>query len=154
MQINEIFSNNGGDKILFTRENIYSEIKTALSSSALVFKKGESARIKSEVSDILVCMGWADSVKIHPTNLTVNFIKERVAFCLQLGNIARTYADLLKLQVISNKQIIDVGILAVPIRSDSIKLGSNAAQYERLKEEVILFENIITVPLVLIGLST
>ena len=154
MKIDQIFSSHGGENVLAEKDQVLEDIKVSLTNSHVKFEKGEAPYIKAIVNKTLTDLGWADSVKIPPTNLTVNFVKRRVGLCLQLGNVARTYADLLKLQVLFEKQIIEVGVIALPIRSNSIKLGSNAAQYERLKEEVKLFENIIKVPLVLIGIST
>lgn len=153
VRINQVYSSNSGEIILQRIPGIWDEITIALSNPFFKFEKGDPNLIKNEVYSRLNKLCWADSVKIEPSNLTINFIKKRVGFCLQLGNVARTYADLLKLQVVFERGLIDVGIIAVPDKYASKRLGSNHAQYERLKEELKLFQNIINAPIIIIGLS-
>jgi len=154
MKIQQMYSSNGGKNIILSNSQIWSELLQVFSESQLRFEKGESQKIKMEVSNTLNKLGWADSVKIQPTNLTINFIKQRVGLCLQLGNVARTYADLLKIQLLIEMKIIDVGVIAVPIRSAAKEMGSNLAQYERLENELKIFDTIISAPIVIVGLST
>lgn len=154
MKIDQIYNSNSGKEILFSKPEIWTELSKVFTNPNFQFKRGNSQLIRMTVSKSLNRFGWADSVKIEPTNLTINFVKRNVGLCVQLGNVARTYADLLKIQILFEKNIIDVGVIAVPGRFDSKKMGSNHAQYERLEEELKLFKNIITVPLVLICLST
>ena len=154
LKIDQIYSSHRGEDMLTSKPQIWNDIKQSLLNSKLQFHRGESQHIKTEVSNTLTKLGWADSVRIEPTKLTINFVKGRVGLCLQLGNVARTYADLLKLQLMHERNVIDVGVIVVPLRSESKKLGSNHAQYERLMDEVKLFENIIIAPLIVIGLST
>lgn len=154
MKIDQIYSSNDGKSILFSKHQIWDELSQTLSNSKIRFEKRESQNIKMEISRHLNRLGWADSVKIEPTNLTINFIKSRVGLCIQLGNVARTYADLLKMQILYDRKIIDVGVIAVPVRYVSKEMGSNLAQYERLEEEVKIFDKIIKAPLIIIGLST
>ena len=154
MRIEQIYSYHGGKKILTSKSLVWNDIKQTFSNSKLRFEKRESSYIKTVISNMLNRRGWADSIKIEPTHLTINFLKRKVGLCLQLGNVARTYADLLKIQLMYNKKLIDVGVIAVPIIEDSKRMGSNHAQYERLVEEVKLFDSIIKLPLVIIGLST
>ncbi len=154
MKIDNLFSIHDGEKILKSNQLIWDEIQYVINESNLTFFKGCSPEIKKKISISFNKLGWADTVKIKPTNLSINYIKRKVGVCFQLGNVARTYADLLKIQVFFQKKLIDVGVLIVPLKNYSKKIGSNIAQFERLREEIILFDQIITLPLVIIGLST
>ena len=80
-------------------------------------------------------------------------MKRKVGLCVQLGNIARMYADLLKMQLMYEKQMIDIGIIVVPMKLESKSLGSNHVQFERLVAELKIFDKIINLPLVVIGIS-
>jgi hypothetical protein len=154
VRISQIFSHHDGEKILKSNFIIWEDLQKVFTNPGLQLKKGYAHTIKVKVSDSLNSLGWADRVTIEPTRLTINFIKQKVGICIQLGNVARTYADLLKTQVLFDRKLIKVGVIAVPMRTYSKRIGSNIAQYERLVEEVKLFENIITVPLLIIGIST
>lgn len=154
MKICEIYNHREGKKIIKSKPQIWSELEKTFSNPVLKFQKRESRHIKTEIANTLNKLGWADSITITPTNLTFNFIKRKVGLCFQLGNVARTYADLLKIQLLFERKVINVGVIAVPIQSDSKKMGSNHAQYERLFKEIELFSNIIYAPIILIGLTS
>ena len=154
MKISEIQYFNGSKAKLHNKDEIWNEIVESLSDPALKFKKTEARNMKNKVSNSLNRFGWGDTIKIEPTNLSINFIKQNVGLCIQLGNVARTYADLLKIELLYERKLIDMGVIAVPIYSESKKFGSNYSQYERLVEELKLFKNIITTPIIVVGLTS
>jgi len=154
MKIIEECSYNNGILILKQNVSLYNEIKTVLTDRSLYFGKGVSREIKKSISFKLNTFGWADRVRLSPSRLTINFMKQEIGLCLQLGNVARLYADILKLQYLYNKNTIIVGIIAVPVKIEGNKIGSNHAQYERLVKEIKLFKDIITLPIVCFGLET
>ncbi len=97
--------------------------------------------------------GWASRVPVLGSNLTVSFMREGTAVCLQLGNVARTYADMLKLQALfAAGRIVDAA-LVVPDEPLSHDLGSNHASFDRTEREIELFANVITVPILLVGVD-
>lgn len=152
INIEQIYSSNGGKKNLLSKNDIWKEIEETFTNSKLSLQKGETAELKRQISNKLNQLGWSDDITIEPTKLTINFIKKRVGLCFQLGNVARIYADLLKIQSLYRKKIIDSGVLIVPMKKEARTLGSNHAQFERLVEEMRLFNEIIDLPLVIIGL--
>lgn len=85
--------------------------------------------------------------------LSISFLKSRVGVCFQIGNVARTYADILKLNQLNKKGIIDVGVIVVPHKLESKKMGANYAQFDRLANELSQFSDIISAPIIVIGLS-
>jgi len=85
--------------------------------------------------------------------LTITFLKKKVGICFQIGNVARTYADILKLSQLNKKGIIDVGVIIVPHKNESKLMGANYAQFERLVKELAQFKEIVPTPIIVIGLS-
>jgi hypothetical protein len=70
---------------------------------------------------------------------------------MQSGNMSRMYADLLKLQTLYHRQTIKAAIVIVAARSAARQLSYNLANFERLASELVIFENTITVPLLIFG---
>ena len=71
--------------------------------------------------------------------------------CLQTGNVGRIYADLLKLQTLYMKDNIQAGILLIPPQNAAVRLGQNLVNYERLTRELPIFNQVVTMPLVIVG---
>ena len=153
MQINQVIDSNNGKEKLLVKQKIWNEIKECFTNQQIKMNKGNAPHIKREVAETLTKNGWAENVKISPSNLRINFLKNRVGLCLQLGNYARVYADLLKLQLMYEKDTIEIGIIAVPFKDKAKLIGSNVAQFERLVNEIKLFTEIIDLPLAIIGLD-
>ena len=116
-------------------------------------RKGETRDIREQISDLLNNKGWADEVKIPPSKMTINYIKRDIGLCIQLGNVARIYADLLKIQTMFVRKKITLGVVVLPMKLESKYLGSNHAQFERLIEELKIFNETINLPLVVVGIT-
>lgn len=98
--------------------------------------------------------GWPPLVSIDPTSkISVTSIRDQVALCLQTGNIARMYADLLKLQTLYLRETISAGIVIVPSLDTAKKLGDNIANFDRLVRELQIFERAISVPILVLGVE-
>lgn len=143
--------NNAFDLIL--KKDIWIEIESILNEPNLKFKKNSSRKIKTEINRKFNEKGYSDRIRILNTRLTISFIKSKVGICFQIGNVARTYADILKLSYLINNRLIDVGVIIVPMSEESNLLGTNYAKYERLFDELKLFKDVIKLPILLIGLS-
>jgi len=143
--------NNAFDLIL--KKDIWIEIESILNEPNLKFKKNSSRKIKTEINRKFNEKGYSDRIRILNTRLTISFIKSKVGICFQIGNVARTYADILKLSYLINNRLIDVGVIIVPMSEESKLLGTNYAKYERLFDELKLFKDVIKLPILLIGLS-
>lgn len=154
MKVCNRFDHNGGLAILETKSDSFREILSALEHSSLDFKKNRPPAIRRELAVRLGALGWADRVHVGRSNLTISFLKDRIGVCLQLGNVSRTYADILKLLYLKSKSKIDCAIVIVPDSHTSRELGANYAGYERLVREFQLFEDIIDCPTLLIALSS
>lgn len=152
MRICNIYSHKGGSEILRSKA-ASGELTDAIENCTIKFQKGAPAAIKRDISDVLTSKQWVDKVRVGKSRLTINFLKEDIGVCFQIGNVARTYADILKLNHLGNKGIIDVGIIVVPHEVESRSLGTNYASFDRLQNEIQLFSNEIITPIVVIGIS-
>jgi len=153
MKINDTYSHLYADDKLKNKGTILDEIKSVLIDDNLVFGINNPKEIKKIVNDRFNEKGWADKTKVGNSKLTISFLKSKVGLCFQLGNVARTYADILKLSQLGKKNIIEVGVIIVAHKIESKKMGANYAQFERLEKEIKHFGDIINVPILVIGLS-
>jgi len=143
---------NGLDKIQ-RKDGILEEIQYVLTNRNLSFGINPPSEIKTSINERFNQKGWADKVKVGNSNLTISFIKSKVGICFQIGNVARTYADILKLTFLNNKGIIDVGVIIVPHKLEAKMMGGNYSQFERLAKELLQFSDIVPAPILVIGLS-
>jgi len=153
MKICDTYSHLYAADKLKAKEGILQELENILTDRQIIFGQNRPQEIKSKVNIKFNNKGWADNIRVGKSRLTISFLKSKVGVCFQLGNVARTYADILKLSQLGKKNIIDVGVIIVPHKIESKKLGANYAQYDRLANEVKHFEDIINTPILIIGLS-
>lgn len=110
--------------------------------------------LRVAVSAALRDLGWSDAVKISPNyRLTITSMREETALALQTGNASRSYADLLKLQYLFVENKCRQAIYILPSKIRAKQMGENLANFERVTSELRLFEDIVTVPMLVIGLE-
>lgn len=154
MRVVETFSHLQALDIVRARNSVWDEITQVLEKPEIQFGHDSTSEIKSMIAESFNRIGWADRVRVHrSTRLTVSFAKDRVGLCVQLGNVARTYADILKLELLNDRGVIDVGVIVVPDHIASKSLGANYARFDRLTQELDLFVNIVAVPVLVVGIS-
>jgi len=113
-----------------------------------------SKKLRLKILEDLIPRGWSSKVKLSvSSNISVTAMKSNTALCFQTGNMGRFYADLLKLQYLYINNKIVQAFYIIPTKQVAKKMGSNLANFERLVDELKLFEKIITVPIFIIGLS-
>jgi hypothetical protein len=135
-------------------EELLSEIADAIQGTKLKPGPGMTKAIKRSVLDTLQVRGWSDEVMLDPnSNITITSVKEQVGLCLQTGNVSRMYADLLKLQALYMRFSIKAGVLIVPTMESARCMGKNLTTHERLISELMIFERIISAPIVAIGIE-
>lgn len=99
-------------------------------------------------------LGWTDRVSVFPkARITITAVNGDAGLCLQFGNMARFYADLLKLQAFYLNGRIRSGIFVVFTKKAAIAAGSNLTNFSRLTKELCYFGDIITLPILVIGLE-
>ena len=108
---------------------------------------------KRAVSDSFLEEGWAENFKLPESNLYVSFKKDRIACCVQLGNVARVYADLLKLQNLFDRAVVDRALLFVPSDELSKRFGANHASFGRTVRDVETLAKSLTCPILVVSLE-
>lgn len=152
MKVGDSYNHLDAAERLKTKNGLLAEIETILTEPGLSFGKNRPSAIKKTISHKFNMKGWADKIRVGNTRLTINFLRAKVGICFQLGNVARTYADILKLAQLGERKVIDVGIIVVAHKAESTKMGTNYAQFERLSAEIEYFHDIIKIPILVIGL--
>jgi hypothetical protein len=153
MRICDTYSHLFAADKLKVKKGILDEIESIVTDSSIVFGRKKPKEIRAITNHKFNQKGWADKIRVGTSRLTISFLKSKVGVCFQLGNVARTYADILKLAQMGKKNVIEIGVIIVPLKVESKKLGANYAQFERLSSEIKHFQNIINIPILIIGLS-
>lgn len=98
--------------------------------------------------------GWSDEVTVSTdAKITITACKGGIGLCLQTGNMARFYADLMKLSLLHTQGRITAGVFVVPVHALAKVWGSNIANYERLYNELGVFYPILNVPILAVGIT-
>ncbi|MCB8949167.1 MAG: hypothetical protein H6653_14230 [Ardenticatenaceae bacterium] len=154
MQIINSYSHLNASEIIKKKQVVWPEIDSVLNNSEVEFGPTRPSEIKKVLNSSFNRLGWADRVRVHPNlKLTISFLKENVGVCLQLGNVSRTYADIIKLELLGERGIIDVGCIVVPDAQESKLLGANYARFDRLQREAVAFKKILNTPILILALG-
>ena len=96
--------------------------------------------------------GWTDSFPLSVySKIAITSKNNNIGLCIQTGNVARVYADLLKLQTLYTDEKINAGILVLPTKECADAIGTNVANYERLLRELsYIFAKVITIPMLIV----
>src|SRR5690349_6000177 len=122
-----------------------------ISDCKIKVRKGIAKTIRKELTTKLMEKAWPIKVRIDTNSrITITSLKENVGLCLQMGNMGRIYADLLKLQTTFLQNKIAAGIIILSVRRLAVKMGQNIANFERLVGELSIFSKTITMPLLII----
>ncbi len=138
--------------IIWEERDLSEWITDVFEAPAIKIKPKCTPLLRKHVTQEFQDEGWALDVKINQElGLTVFALKDDLAFQLQTGNISRAPYDLLKLQYLYLSGKIEGAALAMPTKSCASILGSNIANFERIQNELTVFNKIITVPIYLIA---
>ena len=148
----DISDHNNGLSIITA--DIYYSVTNAIKNTKCELKKHSAPMLKKKLIQKSIEEGWSGQLRIDKkTRITITSIKDEVGLCIQLGNVSRMYADLLKLQVLYNKSVIKAAIIVVALNASAKKMNGNMASFERLEREYALYDSIITVPCIVIGIG-
>lgn len=146
------YSYRGGDKEIPTP--LQKEIVAAI--AAITFKptRGTATRLRTAFLGSLKSSGWSSEVTVaEGSDITITSMKGGIGLCLQTGNMARMYADLIKLQTLHRNGAIKAAALVLPSNRTAKLLGSNVADAKRLERELNIFRKAYDVPTVVFGLD-
>lgn len=97
---------------------------------------------------------WSLNAKvIAGSQITISAANNFCGIAVQTGNIARIYADLIKLCLMIKNKRLKTAFVLVPFKSLAQKWGSNTANFERVVQELKLFKKVINTPLIIIGVK-
>lgn len=139
-------------KAEWDRRDLFEWLTDVFDAPNIKVEKRSTPTIREHIRTQFDSQGWSGEARIDSTrDLTVFSIKDDLAFQVQTGNISRALYDLLKLQFLFSAKKIDACALAVPSSIAAQKIGSNISNYNRLHNELQLFDRVISVPLLLIS---
>lgn len=109
-----------------------------------------------------VNLGWEYhplATKIEASGLLADFRKTfngnlAIQAEVQFGNMSRWYSDIFKLQAAYSEGLVQVGLSIVPTLSLATRIDSNIVNYERVVRELPAAELSITLPILLVGVSS
>lgn len=146
----ELYDHRSGLKVV--PQDIVSNVQRIVAEINPKLSKNSVGIIKEAVKDRLEKEGWTGEYRLDTASkITISSYLRGIGLCFQTGNVGRIYADLLKLQTLYTKEKIIAGIILVPQSNTAKELGSNMANFERLTRELPIFNQVITMPIVVIG---
>ncbi|MDB5285259.1 MAG: hypothetical protein JWR05_208 [Mucilaginibacter sp.] len=138
--------------VIWSKRDLLDWITDVFEAPAITIKPHCTTVIRQHVITEFQKEGWAQDVKIdQELGLKVFAMKEDLGFQLQTGNMSRAPYDLLKLQYLFQSGKIEGAALAVPSKACANKIGDNIANAERICKELIVFDRVITVPILVIA---
>ena len=130
------------------------EIAAAIAAVTVKPAKGVAKKLRDAILASLQISGWSSEVSVsNGSDITITSIKSGVGLCLQTGNMARMYADLMKLQTLYLDNAIKSAVIVVPSQPMAQLLGSNIAQATRLERELEIFKKAYHVPTLIYALE-
>lgn len=134
--------------------HVKDEIAQAIKGVAIKPARGAAPKIRDAILGNLKALGWSGKVPVAKgSDITITAMREDVGLCLQTGNMARMYADLVKLQTLYLDNAIKAAVLIVPSEPIALLLGSNIAQAKRLERELDIFKKAYHVPTLVYSLE-
>lgn len=128
------------------------EVCASLSPVRMVVHHGSTSLVRAQILQKLRQLGWSSACRIDRQHmLRIGGIRDETGACVQTGNVARVYADLLKLESSYRQRQIKAALYLVPTKRLGRALGQNLAYYERVLTELQSYCEIVTIPMVLIG---
>jgi hypothetical protein len=134
--------------------HVKDEIEQSIRGVAIKPTRGAAPKIRDAILGNLKALGWSGKFPVAKgSDITITAMREDVGLCLQTGNMARMYADLVKLQTLYLDSAIKAAVLIVPSEPVARLLGSNIAQAKRLERELDIFKKAYHVPTLVFALE-
>jgi len=134
--------------------DIQEEIGAAITACSVKPVKRSAPKIRESILGSLKGAGWSSEVAVAKgSDVTITSMKADVGLCVQTGNMARMYADLIKLQTLYLDNAIQSAVIVVPSNRVAKLVGSNIAEATRLERELQIFKKAYHVPTLVFGLD-
>ena len=148
----EVYSHFQGEQIVDPK--IKKELIATLQQLNFAITKGCADKLRKAILAQLNVAGWSNKYKLNTDSqisLTSN-LNDHV-LCLQTGNMGRFYADLLKMQYVFTNNTAKAAFYILPSKEAAENMGDNIANFDRFKKELNLFNKIITIPTLVLGIN-
>lgn len=133
---------------------IQKEIEAAIKSVGVKPAPRAAPKIRDAFLAHLKSSGWSSEFAVSmDSDMTITSMKDNVGLCMQTGNMARMYADLIKLQTLYLDNAITSAAIVVPSQPVAALLGDNIAQATRLGRELAIFRKAYHVPTLIFALE-
>jgi len=145
------YSHRDGKEIA-EKQGVLQDVIASVNVESFHISRNSGAEAKKAILESLISCGWAPNPQVDARiRIDVNAMKNGIWLTAQTGNIARAFYDLIKFQhlFISGRSRAAVHIL--PARVAAQTIGSNIAYFERVRDELLVFESVITSPLLIIA---
>jgi hypothetical protein len=125
-----------------------------LNGTNFEIREGCGSDLRKTVLAKLTTLGWSDKFALAANSqISLTSYLDNHVLCFQTGNMSRFYADILKMQFVYKNKKAQAAFYVLPSKDAAKILGSNIANFVRLKFELDLFKDIITIPTLVIGIS-
>lgn len=126
------------------------EIRAAIASVKVKAAKGNAPDVRDALNNHLRSCGWSAPITLSKdSGISISSIKGATGLCVQTGgNMARMYADWLKLQRLFVDGSIACGVMIVPSKPTAKLLGDNIVHASRLVQELTIFKKVINIPMI------
>jgi hypothetical protein len=133
---------------------IQKEIEASIKAITVKPAPRAATNIRDAFLAHLKSSGWSSEVAVSmDSDMTITSMKDSVGLCMQTGNMARMYADLIKLQTMYLDNAIKSAAIVVPSQPMAALLGDNIAQATRLERELAIFRKAYHVPTLIFALQ-
>lgn len=147
-----VHSHCGGDTAF--SKSLRQDIEQAIETIDVPLKRGAATRVRDAFTQALISSGWSGELQIAAdSKITITSCRKSTGLCFQTGNMARMYADLLKLQTLYLNGTITCGALVLPSSVVARKIGDNIANASRLERELAIFKKVISLPSLIFSLE-
>jgi hypothetical protein len=151
MKFLEAYNHHNGETEWVKRE-LFEWLTDVFAAPSIDVTKGSTSLIRSHIRNQFDNAGWSGEVRLDAAfDLTIFSMKDDLAFQVQTGNISRAMYDLLKIQYLYSVGKIEACALAIPSSVAAQRIGSNISNFNRVMNELTLFDRTITIPLLLIS---
>ena len=91
------------------------EVESAIAAITVKPALGVAPKMRDAFLGSLKVSGWSSEIAVaQGSDMTITSIKNEIGLCLQTGNMARMYADLMKLQTLYLNNAIKSAVIVVP----------------------------------------
>lgn len=130
------------------------EVSSCIESLKMNVQQGSGTKIREHLIYELIKNGWAKDFRVSVNSqISITAKKNSCGLCIQTGNMARMYADLIKLQSLGSNGIIDIAIIVVPSLEMAKEIGGNIANSDRLIRELEIFKAVISNEIVIFSMG-